>query len=111
MDIGEVVTKAAVPALEREKDPACNGGDTDPKWTSHVNKFNSRGHRCTGTQLYKNMNDVAYTQEKKGLGRVPPIKANTPLTLAFVTETFFPLQTHHLLPKSYLPTHRVCTWP
>jgi hypothetical protein len=30
--------------------------------------------------------------------------------LAKVTPGFFPVQAHHLIPKNFLPEHRVCTW-
>ncbi|SRR6266566_1673885 len=108
MEMGEAVD-VAVEVLEKEQDPKCDKKDEDKGWKSRVNKVNSQ-QPCTGTRLYDNMKADASAHEQKGLGFVPPKKAGTRWTLALVTPEFFPIQAHHLIPKSFLPTHRVCTW-
>jgi hypothetical protein len=108
MEMGEAVA-VAVAMMEKEKDPKCDEKDEDKGWKSRVNKFNSQ-EVCTGTRLYDNMKADASGHEKKGLGVVPPKKAGTKWKLSLVTPEFFPIQAHHLIPKSFLPTHRVCTW-
>ena len=96
-------------SLEKEKDPKCDKKDEDKGWKSRVNKYNSQD-TCTGTRLYENMKGQAAAHQKKGLGLVPPKKAGTQWKLSLVTPKFFPIQAHHLIPKSFLPTHPVCTW-
>ncbi len=106
--MGEAVG-VAIDVLEEEKDPKCDKKDKDKGWKSRVNKFNSQ-EKCTGGRLYDNMKAEAPAHEKKGLGFVPPKKAGTKWKLALVSSKFFPIQAHHLIPKSFLPNHRVCTW-
>lgn len=108
MEMMEAVN-VAIGAFEKEKDPKCDKKDEDKGWKSRVNKHNSQ-ETCTGTRLYDNMKGVASAHEKKGLGIVPPKKAGTQWKLSLVTAKFFPIQAHHLIPKSFLPTHTVCTW-
>jgi hypothetical protein len=109
MEIKEAF-KLAFTNLKKEKDPQCDEKDEDKKWKSRVNKFNSQ-EDCTGTRLYDNMKaEGSAAHEKKGLGIVPPKKAGTNWSLDVVKKNFFPIQAHHLIPKSFLPTHRVCTW-
>ena len=48
--------------------------------------------------------------EQAALGVVPEKVAGKAWKLADVTPTSFPIQAHHLIPKNYLPDHKVCTW-
>jgi hypothetical protein len=108
MEMGEGIG-VGLANLKSQKDPECNKEDKDPGWKSRVNKWNSQ-EECTGTRLYDNMEAEADAHEKKGLGVVPSKTAGTQWSLATVTARSFPVQAHHLIPKNYLPDHKVCTW-
>ena len=108
MQIGEAINVYAIPA--QDKDPSCEHQDpTDPGWQSRVNKYNSQ-ETCTGSRLYTNMNDVKDQHEAKGLGVVPGKVAGKKWALADVSPTAFPIQAHHLIPKSDLPKYPVVVW-
>jgi hypothetical protein len=108
MDIGEAVG-IAITAVGKEKDPTCDGKDSPKDWKSRVNVYNSQ-EDCTGTRLYENMEADRDDHKSKGLGVVPKKIAGTAWSIALCTEEFFPVQAHHLIPKNYLPKHKVCVW-
>ena len=106
MEIGEAV-KAAIKAMKRKGDPECDGEDEDKGWQARVNVHGVLP-KCTGKRLYDNLKAAA--DKGKGLGVVPAKEKGKQWTLAEVSATHFPVQAHHLIPKSYLPKHRVCVW-
>jgi hypothetical protein len=98
-----------VVSVSKEKDPSCDLKDEDPKLKSRVNDHNSQ-EVCTGTRLYTNMENNRASHVEKGLGYVPSKSAGTQWNLSMVTEENFPVQAHHLIPKNFLPDHKVCRW-
>ncbi len=95
--------------LSKENDPKCNEEDKDPGWKSRVNDHNSQ-ETCTGARLYENMDKKRAKHEKDGMGYVPVKSAGTSWDLSMVNEKNFPVQAHHLIPKNFLPDHKVCRW-
>lgn len=108
MEMGEGV-KAQVNLLKREKDPTCSKQDQDPGWSSRVNRWGTLP-TCTGARLYENMRGARRAHEERGLGVVPDRDPAAGWTFEALSPTTFPVQAHHLIPKNYLPDHRVCVW-
>jgi hypothetical protein len=103
VEINEVV---ALDAMTTNKDENyCDGKDPDPK------KFKCRianlaGAAPTASRLLKNMKRVKMPVPKKP----SPGRMGAGWDIAKCSRNVYPFQTHHLIPKKHLPTHRVCTW-
>lgn len=108
MEMGEAVA-LNVAKFASEKDPTCSKNDRDPGWTSKLNEHGTN-KGCSGKSLYNNMWADRVAHLSAGLGVVPPRGEETEWSLANVTPERFPVQAHHLIPKNFLPDHRVCVW-
>lgn len=109
MQLLESINPVVLASLESEKDPSCDKKDEDKGWKSRVNKHNSQ-ETCTGTRLYENMDANRASHVAKGLGFVPTKTAGKSWEVKDVKPDSFPVQAHHLIPKNFLPDHKVVRW-
>jgi hypothetical protein len=104
MDIGEAVT-VTLGGLSDSKEKFCGSNPTDPPaWTARVDGY--KGFEATPEELLSNMRIA-----KKAIPDPPPKKAGTESWDLFQCDAHtFPCQSHHVIPKKYLPKLDVCVW-
>jgi hypothetical protein len=119
LELGESVAVGVADVKSAEK-PSCDHQEKKEKqgWKARVNNWGADGTKCSGENLYKEEPNGMWPrrvehQRDKSLGVVPEKKPNAhweEVGLEGVTESEFPLQAHHLIPKNTLPKHQVCVW-
>lgn len=107
-------------------DPYCKGEDepVNQKWDSRVNDWGTH-QNCTGKRLYTEMNkkkkQTDYEFQPPPIPYIPKPKdkkddvlkaaqKSSGWSLKTCSKKYFPLQAHHLIPKNYLPDHKVCVF-
>lgn len=116
MELGESVGVGIADVQSAQK-PTCEHQEKKDTygWKARVNGWGADGTNCSGENLYKEEPNgmwpgrVAH-QGDMSLGVVPEKKPNAhwaSVGLDGVSESDFPLQAHHLIPKNHLPDHAV----
>jgi hypothetical protein len=111
MEIGEAVSVAIADISNQDKPTCANNPSPKPDWKARVNGLGKDGTKCSGTLLYNEMSGRGSAeQEEHGLGVVPDKQPDTYWLqgVKVVSETSFPVQAHHLIPKNFLPDQQVC---
>lgn len=119
MELGESVGVGIADVQSADK-PTCDHQESKETygWKARVNGWGADGTKCSGENLYKEEpngmwpNREAHRKDMS-LGIVPEKKSNAhwaSVGLDGVTESDFPLQAHHLIPKNHLPHHPVVVW-
>ena len=120
MELGESVGIGIADVKSADK-PSCDHQDKKKDkygWKARVNKWGADGKKCSGENLYKEQPNGMWPrrsehEKDKSLGVVPEKRDNAhwaSVGLSGITESDFPLQAHHLIPKNTLPKHAVCLW-
>jgi hypothetical protein len=102
MEVGEGV--GAIQAVMEEK-PLCKKKDDDPdeNWECRIGNVGELP-TPTAAKLNENMKkDKVFTPKD-------PKKIGSDWDLYACSQTAFPYQSHHLIPKMHLPKHDVCVW-
>ena len=111
MDIGELVSVDFPTHLAKE-DRCSKKDPPDEGWQARINEWGSKAD-CSGTRLYASMKKLFSGARTCGYlsGPAPYIaKSAGPWSLDSIGKLAFPVQAHHLIPKNYLPTHKVCAF-
>ena len=89
-----------------KEDKYCKKEKSDStNWKSRIIEHGTETN-CTGTNLYKNIKNKKEDVTGSYIKKVK--KASW--TVANCNPTQFPIQAHHLIPKSHLPKHPVCVF-
>lgn len=118
MELGEAVAIGL--GVLSSDEPTCQHQEKKDKygWKARVNGLGADSKKCSGSNLYEEEPHGMWPRKdehasKKSLGVVPKKESNAhwaSVGLAGVSETEFPLQAHHLIPKNFLPDHPVCVF-
>lgn len=109
MELNEAVAKLDA-SLQQQTDNYCDAAKHDPP-QSGPNLIDGLTGTPTPDSLLANMRKH---NEREGTPEIPELPPKHPSTdrwdAAQCTSSKFPWQTHHLIPKKFLPTQPVCVW-
>jgi hypothetical protein len=111
MEFGEVLAQVFA---SRMPEKFCDEAGRHETWTVRVTGYCTNGSKedPTGTRLAANLldTDPGYTQDPSPWQPSGVTQPTGQVDLSTVTDSAFPSQAHHLIPKSDLPGHPICAF-